>query len=236
MSGLPKPFYEDGSVTIYHGDCRDLLPEIEADVLITDPPYGIDWRANGAGWTNAQGGGGHRSSGNALSILNDADVNARDEALSLWGDDRLAVVFGSFLKPYPENTVQVLIYAKPPDAGIMGARAGRRKDAEAIFLVGPWPRGIGGRSSIIRTNGRVAGPRGMALRAGHPHAKPQDVMEELIALAPGAVVDPFMGSGTTLRAAKDLGRKAIGIELEERYCEIAAERCSQEVLDLGAAG
>ena len=225
-----KPYYQDDLVTIYHGDCREVTAWIDADVLVTDPPYGIGWEAK-IGWTNADGGGGHRSSGNARSIANDDDLTARDEALSMWGP-RLAIVFGDVLKPHPLGTVHALIYAKPPDAGIMGARAGRRRDVEAIFLVGPWPTGIGGASSVLRTNGRVAGPRGMALRHGHPHAKPLDVTEELIALAPGVIADPFMGSGTTLVAAKSLGRRAIGIEIEERYCEIAAQRCSQEVLGL----
>jgi site-specific DNA-methyltransferase (adenine-specific) len=69
----------------------------------------------------------------------------------------------------------------------------------------------------------------------HVTQKPETLLREILLVAPpGAVLDPFMGSGTTLRAAKDLGRKAIGIELEERYCEIAARRMGQEVLDLGA--
>jgi site-specific DNA-methyltransferase (adenine-specific) len=70
----------------------------------------------------------------------------------------------------------------------------------------------------------------------HVTEKPEKLLRDLLSVAPdGAVLDPFMGSGTTLRAAKDLGRKAIGIEIEERYCEIAAQRCAQEVLDLGDA-
>ncbi len=225
-----EPYYSDDHCTIYHGDCL-VLADVwgGADVMVTDPPYGIGWTATPEGWTNSSGGGGHRSSGNSRSILNDKDLSARDNALAAWGD-KLAVVFGALTKPQPAGTCQVLIYAKPVDAGIMGARAGRRKDAEAIYLVGPWPTGIGGKSSIITTHRLVAGPTGAARTAGHPHAKPVDVMSELIDLAPGVVVDPFMGSGTTLRAAKDLGRKAIGIEIEERYCEIAAKRCAQEVL------
>jgi DNA modification methylase len=70
----------------------------------------------------------------------------------------------------------------------------------------------------------------------HLTQKPSELVTELLSIAPpGAVLDPFMGSGTTLRAAKNLGRRAIGIEIEERYCEIAAERCRQEVLDFGGA-
>lgn len=121
-----------------------------------------------------------------------------------------------------------LVCAKPADAGIRGARAGWRRDAEAVYLIGPWVSSIGGRSSVIRTNGSVAGPRGVAIRAGHPHAKPVDVMEQIISAYPaGVIADPFAGSGATLVAARNLGRRVIGVELEERYCEIAARRLSQ---------
>lgn len=230
---VTEPYYSDATVTLYHGDALEVTEWLAADVLVIDPPYGIAWRGNPVGWTNASGGGGHRSSGNALSIANDADTVARDEALVLWGD-RPAVVFGDILRPHPAGTVQALIYAKPPDAGIRGAHAGRRKDIEAIFLVGPWPVGVGGQTSIFRTGGRVAGPRGVALRAGHPHAKPLDVMEQLIRLHPsGTVADCFAGSGSTLVAAKQLGRQAIGVEIDESHCETAALRLAQGVLDFG---
>ncbi len=233
---MTRPYYDEDGITIYHGDCREVDAWLACDVLITDPPYGIGWKAQSAGWTNRDGGGGHRSSGNARSILNDSDTGVRDDALGLWQQSstgRRSILFGDLLAPHPPGAVHVLIYAKPPDAGIMGARAGRRKDVEGIFLVGPWPTGIGGTTSVLRTAGRVAGPRGMALRAGHPHAKPLDVVAELIGLSPGIVADPFMGSGTTLIAAKHLGRRAVGVELEERYCEIAAKRLEQGVLDFG---
>ena len=229
---MNAPYYQDDLVTLYHGDCRDVTDWLAADVLVTDPPYGIAWQHKD-GWTNADGGGGHRSSGNALSIANDTDASVRDEALALWGN-RLALVFGDILRHVPTKAVHALFYAKSADAGIRGARAGRRKDVEAIFMLGPWPVGVGGESSILRSGGRVAGPRGMALRAGHPHAKPLDVLEELIALAPGTVADPFVGSGSTLIAAKHSGRSAIGVELEERYCELTAKRLSQDTL-FGAA-
>ena len=228
------PYYEDDLVTLYHGDCREVDAWLAADVLVTDPPYGRNWRSHGDGWTNSTGSGGHRSTGGADSIANDRDTVARDATLAMWGD-RKAVVFGDLLVDRPAGAVQVMVYAKPCDAGIMGARAGRRRDAEGVYLCGPWPVGIGGESSILTTRALVAGPTGLSVRHGHPHAKPQDVLEELIGLSDGTVADPFAGSGSTLVAAKRLGRKAIGVELEERYCEIAARRLAQGVLDFGAA-
>lgn len=225
-----SPYYQDDFVTLYHGNCMEHREWLEADTLITDPPYGIAWKA-AISWTNSSGHGGGRPSGNAPAIAGDSDTGVRDSALALWGD-RPAVVFGDILKP-PGDAIHALIYAKPVDAGIRGACAGRRKDVEGIYLLGKWPRGIGGQSSIIRTGGRVAGPRGIGLRAGHPHAKPQDVMGELVALSSGVIADPFAGSGSTLVAAKAVGRKAIGVELDEAHCETIAKRCAQEVLDFG---
>ena len=226
-----KPYYEDESVRLFHGDCLEVTDWLEADVLVTDPPYGIGWSTN-ASWKNAQGGGGHRSTGQATSIANDKDTASRDAALQSWGD-KPAAVFGDILNHRPEGAVHVLISAKPIDAGIRGARAGRRKDVEGIYLLGPWPVGVGGESSILRTGGLVAGPTGVSFRAGHPHAKPLDVMGEVVGLLPGVIADPFAGSGSTLVAARNLGRKAIGVELEERYCELIAKRLSQGVLDFG---
>jgi DNA methylase len=222
-----RPYWSDGQVSLYLGDCREVAEWLTADVLVTDPPYGRGWRQN-AGLPNADGQGcGKRNPG----IRNDRDTAVRDEALRLWGG-KPAVVFGDLLVPQPQGAVQALVYAKSDDAGIRGARAGWRRDAEAVYLIGPWPVGIGGRSSVLRTNGCVAGPRGVAIRAGHPHAKPVDLMEQLIAACPaGTVADPFAGSGSTLIAARNQGRAAIGVEIEERYCELAARRLSQMILE-----
>ena len=224
-----KPYYADDVVTLFLGDCLEVTEWLEADVLVTDPPYGRDWRS-GQGMTNANGGG--RGSVAHGGIANDKDTRARDAALGLWGDRR-TVMFGDLMLAPPTGTRQVMVYAKPIDAGVKGARGGRRRDAEAIYLIGNWPAGVGGKSSIIRTRRLVAGPTGAATIYGHPHAKPLDVMEELISMTAGVVADPFAGSGSTLVAAKQLGRKAVGVELDERYCEIAARRLSQGVLDFG---
>ena len=227
-------YYSDDKVTLYHGDCLE-HPEwwTGADVLVTDPPYGRAWR----GVTNFRNthGGGTGDRGNARSILSDEGTETRDEALDAWGDVRPAVMFGDLMLAPPPGTKLVCIYAKARDAGIMGAMGGFRRDAEAIYLLGSWPVGIGGRSSVLYVGGHVAGPTGPAATHGHPHAKPDGLMAQLVeACPPGTIADPFAGSGSTLVAAKALGRNAVGVELEERYCEIAARRLSQEVFDFGA--
>ncbi|WP_336647553.1 site-specific DNA-methyltransferase [Microbacterium sp. MMO-10] len=221
------PYYEDDYVTLYHGDSLEVTDWTAADVLVTDPPYGRDWKS-GSGMTNAEGRGrGSKAHG---GIANDKDTQVRDAALGLWGRKRPAVVFGDPLIQQPGGAVQALAYVKPLDAGIKGAHAGFRRDIEMIYLVGPWPVGVGGSSSALTTGALVAGPRGLATRYGHPHAKPVDVLERLIAMTDGVVGDPFSGSGSTLVAARNLGRRAIGVEVSEEYCEKIAGRLAQQTL------
>ena len=237
MSGR-TPYFEDEFVTLYHGDCREVTDWLSAAVLVTDPPYGIGWTRSGISRaTRADKLAGRytadrpkRDTFNDDGILNDETTDARDAALKLWGD-RPAFVFGSLLKPPPDGTRQVAIYGKPKDSGNIMSIGGVRRNVEAIYLLGSHKMGGGGRSAIFQTGARTAGAAGgLAQRYGHPHAKPVDVLEELIQLAPvGTVADPFAGSGSTLVAARNLGRRAIGVELEERYCEAIVKRLQQQV-------
>lgn len=222
---MPEPYFDDGTVTLYLGDCREIDAWITADVLVTDPPYGRGWHQ---GRLKASASDAHPG------IAGDADTTTRDDALAMWGD-RLAIVFGDLMMPPPSGTKQVLVYRKPPNAGTRGAMGGWRRDVEAIYLLGPWPSGLGGRTSIVATaspsQGNPSSPQG---RHGHPHTKPGDVMEQLVDICPpGVVADPFAGSGSTLVAARNLGRRAIGVEIDEAYCETIARRLSQQPLFTG---
>lgn len=211
-------FYQDDYVTLYHGDClTDHREWLDADALVTDPPYGIAWKK---GQNNAAKSTAH------AGIQNDQDATVRDAALEAWGS-RPAIVFGSLRAPFPAGTKQTLIWQKPIDAGVVGSVTGYRTDTELIFLTGKHPKRPPSRSSVLTSSGGVS-----RYRTEHPHSKPTAILEQLIEWTVGTIADPFSGSGSMLVAAKALGRQVIGVELEERYCEIIAQRLSQDLLEL----
>lgn len=224
-----KPYFQDDDVTLYLGDCREITEWLAADVLVTDPPYGRG--SAGVDTSNRTVGRLYRGTDDNAPIAGDEDTGTRDAALRMWGS-RPGMVFGDLRVHAPAGSMQAVIYRKPPDAGHRST-AGFRRDAEAVHLL-HLPSGYGGRTSVIETTASmVSRAQGIAARYGHPHAKPVDVMEQLIAACPpGVIADPFAGSGSTLVAARNLGRQAIGIELEERHCERTALRLSQMVLKL----
>ena len=196
----------------------------QADVMVTDPPYGVSWKRGH--WSSA-----HNPAANA-GIQNDDTTLARDEVLTAWGDEKPALVFGSLQAEYPAGWRRMLVFEKPKHSGLVGSRVPWFRNWEPIFVLGKWPDQTPTRSAVIATRHKSAsGYSGYTTQAGHSHAKPLDVMEELIdSCPPGTIIDPFAGSGSTLRAAKNLGRRAIGFEIEEKYCEIIAQRLAQEVL------
>ncbi len=204
------PYFERGGIQIYHGDCREILRHGVADVLVTDPPYGMAYRS---GWSGA-------------SVLADEDIQARDAILLMWGT-KPAIVFGRWSVPRSVNVRARLIWDKGEWPGMGDLNFPWGPSDEEIYVLGD---GFHGKrtGTVLRSN-RVG-----AAQAQHPTQKPEWLMVRLIkACPPGIVLDPFMGSGTTLVAAKLEGRSAIGIEIEERYCEIAAKRLAQEVLPWG---
>jgi site-specific DNA-methyltransferase (adenine-specific) len=205
-------YYSDSHTAIAHGDCRDILPELEpVDLVLTDPPYGINYKSN------------YRIIGYDY----------------IFGDDQMDVEFIDLIIKYPLFATYIFcrwdnikIMPKPKSCiawvknnhsmGDLKHEHGRKWEA-CLFYPGPKHEFIKRIPDVIFSE-----------RTGnmyHPTEKPVKAIGQLIRANKGdTILDPFMGSGTTLRAAKDLNRKAIGIEIEEKYCEIAAKRLSQEVL------
>lgn len=198
------PYYADDHVTLYHARWEDVPPDLlRADVLVTDPPYGIDFAGQPTKWQRLAG---HRPV--------DWDKEAPDVAPLLTMTPAQCVWGGNYF-PLPV-TRGWLAWVKPDAPPSMGSveLAWTSLDQNARFI--SW--------SIGATN---------AERVGHPTQKPLAVMRWTLGLMPpGTVLDPYAGSGTTLVAAKSLNRRAIGVECVERYCEAAANRLRQEVLGL----
>lgn len=232
---LPEPYYADNTVNIFHGDCREILPELlgrrdPVDLVLTDPPYGVGYRTT---W---------RPAGDELRdpVANDRDLEVVAEAWPLvmahLAEDRHWYAFASPRNLLEASEVfrgfkQILAWDKGDQGTAGDLQAGFGECWEAIFY------GMKGRRCL---NG--ARPRNIIRKdwaanwdTAHPTVKPVDLLQQLLLWSTDegeVVLDPFMGSGTTLAAARNLGRFGIGIELEERYCERAAERCAQGRLDL----
>ena len=209
-----KPYYDDGAVTIYHGDCREVSEWRLAEVVVTDPPYGISYNCDMPGRHPPQG------------IIGDESTDLAKWLLDNIGD-RYVVVFGA------NNWPQLL-----PHRGRWLCWDKRKSEAGDRMFGSPfelaWINTMSGYHVMVRVlHGGAVNANDPGKARLHPTEKPVALLRAIIAAAPeGLLADPFMGSGTTLRAAKDLGRRAIGVEIEERYCEIAARRCAQEVLPL----
>jgi len=218
---VPEPYYSDELVTIYHGDCRFITAWLSAEVLITDPPYGT----GSVGWDVSYGRRQNRRGANVTAaagvIANDADTSVRDVAIGLWGD-RPACVFGSPRRPDPPIRVADRLVWDKKRPGMNGGPWRYRH--ESIYVT----------AGFVRTNdAAVSVIEAFPDQAQHIHAKPHTLMLRLVGAAPpGVIADPFMGSGSTLVAARELGRRCIGVEVEERYCEVAARRLDQGVLAL----
>ena len=197
-------------MVIWRGDCRGGRPGLPVEgVVLTDPPYGINAartrNSQRWGWTDFQVTGWDkvRASGDLVAM-----AVAHGHRAIVWG--------GNYFTDVLPPSARWLIWDK-------GQTDFSLADAELAWC--SWPGAI--RRRVFS--------RGAALQDGkqHPTQKPVEIMQWCLTFAEGSVLDPFMGSGTTLVAAKNLGRRAIGIEIGERYCEIAAKRLAQGVLDFG---
>ncbi len=215
-SGGSAPYYQDDFVTLFHGDCLEVTEWLSADVLVTDPPYGQAYKSNMDR--------GSRTKWHDV-IRGDETTKTRDSVIELWPTEKAAFIFGTWKTEKPKGTRQVVIWDKTP-CGFMGDLEIPFGNAhEEIYCVGR--RGWTGEreASVIRAQMLMSADRN---RPDHPTPKPIGLMERLISKTVGVIADPFAGSGATLIAARNLGRKAIGVELEEKYCELIATRLGQQ--------
>ncbi len=219
-----KPYYEQDGITIYHGDCREILPTTERiGLLLSDPPFGIGY----VGTSKPQRVTGRPNAPRHLATerirgddapFDPSHLLGISDDVILWGahhfSDRLPVSHGWLVWDKLDGVTP---------SSFADAELAWHQNSNATRLFRYLWRGI-----------CQAGEKGKRL---HPNQKPVSLMRWCIdrSKATGVVCDPYLGSGAVLVAAKDLGRRAIGIEIEERYCEIAAQRLSQQVLDFGEA-
>lgn len=257
-SGLPAPYYADDLVALYHGDCLELLPALgTADLIFTSPPFNLGITTGGGfgHWKDGQtrGGqgkwGGTNANGITYTDHDDAMPPAeyedwqRDVLRACWAQltDRGAIFYNH--KPRVQASTLWLPLALNPGLPlrqvIVWARAGGMNFAPTHYVpTHEWimvfakpafrlkNKGASGIGDVWRVNQEPS---------DHPAPFPLGLPARAIeSTAPGLVMDPFAGSGTTLRAAKDSGVRAIGIEISERYCEMAAKRLAQEAFDFGA--
>lgn len=210
---MTTPYYQDEQITFYHGDCREILPLMRpVDVVITDPPY-----------SSGRPEGEFAATGNIAVSLHLASELAPSMLVFGTSSGRGVEFLRSTIRALPHNRVLAWhrSYVNSPAAGPW------RWDLVLIHVFGRGSFGRPDASSLIQTDGT----RPLAEKIGHKSPVPVSVMAWLYdPFAPGVALDPFVGSGSLLMAVRNAGGKAIGIEIEERYCEIAARRLAQGVM------
>lgn len=239
------PYYytPDGACTIFHGDCRDVLPTLlqgSVDLIVTDPPYGQRWQSGGRKnrLEPIAGDDGELDVADLLALALPAlrpkrhlYVFGRADLTSLplgptaeliW--DKMLIGGGNLTLPWApaHEPIQFAVYEPFPSNRAAGAGALAARLRRGSIIRCKRPNGVGMDDAHVK----------------HPTEKPVELLRQLIeasSVLHETVLDPFMGSGSTLVAAKLEGRRAIGVETEERYCEVAARRLGQEVLALGSA-
>lgn len=227
-----KPYYQHAGITIYHGDCRDVLPHLpKVSTLLTDPPYGIGYGYHGEFKDTPEGYAAWMwpTIEIAESLLDECGVAAVFQSAKharIWAtwfprDWRLIAI----PKVFVQMNTALVTWAT--DYVLFWTMAGAPRGRQEWQ---PMPA----RDWFV--SHETAIPR-KGYERGHTCPRPRDMMAYLVSILArpdGLILDPFCGSGTTLVAAKDLERCAIGIEIEEKYCEIAAKRLSQEVFNFEA--
>jgi site-specific DNA-methyltransferase (adenine-specific) len=233
-----RVYYDKDGITIYHGDCLEALPTLQegsADAIVTDPPYMLGHAAarrsadKPMGWSEVNNAAFWYTAW-MREVWRAAGVNA-----PVWifaNTKSLPVLYCAAAGVGGMHPVSVLVWDKQWPS--VGSTRGLRQNYELVVLFGKPDFKIRDRSVPDIWQCKWAGHK----PTGHPAEKPMDLVARMLEVsgtpAGGIVLDPFMGSGTTLHGAKNTGRRAIGIEIDERYCEMAARRLEQSVPFLAA--
>ena len=216
-----EPYYDHKGITIYHGDCLEIMPELESvDLVLTDPPYGIK-RDKGFGGSEGFGGSGKPIARRKFENDNWDDKRPTKARFDLMlSKANMVMIFGGnfFADILPQGKFWI-VWDKLNTMPTFG-------DCELIWTNFK-------RTSVKKIVHQYNGLLGKEDARYHPTQKPLSLIKMLIkdyGKNCNTILDPYMGSGVTLRAAKDLNKRAVGIEIKEKYCEIAARRLQQEVL------
>ena len=216
-----KPYYDDGQAVIYHGDNREIRLIEGVDAIVTDPPYGMGWDTDSSRFSGGQPSSRYKR-GRGRSDW--GAVGGDDEAFdpTPWLTFAQVILWGAnhYAGKLPVGTTLVWIKRFEEAYGTF------LSDAEVAWMKGGYGVYCRRDTSLMSHTGERF----------HPTQKPVALMRWCHEKTTGVILDPYMGSGTTLLAAKDLERKAIGIEREEKYCEIAARRLEQGVLNFSDDG
>lgn len=220
------PYYSDDAVQIYHGDCREILPAIGSiGFLLSDPPYGIRYRSNHNSSRRGQWAKWVRYE-NLPGIVGDEEPIDTASLLAL--NVPMALFGGNYVADQLPPSRCWIIWNKRDGIG-----QNNQADCEMVWTNFDRPSRIYNHlwSGLLR-----AGEENVARsQKVHPHQKPIALLRYIIRYSEtggGVIVDPYAGSCSVAVAAKELGRRSVMIEIEERYCEIGANRCRQEVLAL----
>jgi len=219
-----KIYFQDDDVVIYCADCRDILPELpKVDLVLTDPPYGISIVKNGMVGADF----GVANKGKYTDVIGDVDKDIAKLAFSYLVKvaDKLIIFGGNYFLDFLPPSDGWLIWDKRGDTGIRNTFA----DGEMAWCSFHTP------VRIYRQlwNGMIR--EGEHDKRLHPTQKPHGIISSILrdfSKEGDLILDPFLGSGTTAYSAKKLGRKCIGIEISEKYCEIARNRLRQSVMKL----
>ena len=229
-----RPYYSEAGITIYHGDCREILPQLERGLMVTDPPYNVGYHY--AEYDDALPEPEYWNLLNQVLFMPLVFIHYPENVFPLakrFHQDPTKIVAWVYHANTPRQWRAIAWFGVTPDLSLDGQAYRNPEDKRVRALI---ERGREARLYDWWLFEQVKNVS--AEKWEHPCQIPKPLMKRILRVTPGdeLVIDPFCGSGSTLVAAQELGRRAVGIECSEEYCEIAVQRLQQQSLALGEVG